>query len=58
MCTPVFSVWNALEGLTLSPLCLCRYSSLRTNLPRYIMSFSDFPLTVETMGEHSHDHRV
>lgn len=40
------------------PHCLCRYSSLRTNLPRHIMSFSDFPLTVETMGERSHDHRV
>ena len=35
----------------------CRYSSLRTNLPRQIMSFSDFPFIPEVMGDQSHDSR-
>ena len=35
----------------------CRYSSLRTNLPRQIMSFSDFPFIPEVMGDRSHDSR-
>ena len=35
----------------------CRYSSLRTNLPRQIMSFSDFPFIPEVMGDKSHDPR-
>ena len=34
-----------------------RYSSLRTNLPRQIMSFSDFPFVPEVMGDKSHDSR-
>ena len=34
-----------------------RYSSLRTNLPRQIMSFSDFPFIPEAMGDRSHDSR-
>ncbi len=34
-----------------------RYSSLRTNLPRQIMSFSDFPFIPEVMGDRSHDPR-
>ncbi|DBA97633.1 TPA: Flavin-containing monooxygenase FMO GS-OX5 [Trebouxia sp. C0006] len=33
------------------------YSSLRTNLPRQIMSFSDFPFIPEVMGDRSHDSR-
>ncbi|DBA84429.1 TPA: hypothetical protein ACH3X1_006062 [Trebouxia sp. C0004] len=33
------------------------YSSLRTNLPRQIMSFSDFPFIPEVMGDQSHDSR-
>ena len=37
---------------------LCfRYSELRTNLPREIMSFSDFPFTVEALGAYSVDPR-
>lgn len=36
---------------------MCRYDSLRTNLPRQIMSFSDFPFLPEVMGNKSHDPR-
>ena len=38
-------------------MCVCRYSSLRTNLPRQIMSFSDFPFIPEAMDNQSHDPR-
>ncbi len=51
---------NALCMLCKSPIIVtleCRYSSLRTNLPRQIMSFSDFPFIPEVMGDHSHDSR-
>ncbi len=51
---------NALCMLYKSPSIVtleCRYSSLRTNLPRQIMSFSDFPFIPEVMGDQSHDSR-
>lgn len=35
----------------------CRYSTLRTNLPRQVMSYSDFPFIPEVMGDKSHDSR-
>ncbi len=35
----------------------CSYESLRTNLPREIMAFSDLPFTVEAMGGRSVDAR-
>lgn len=51
---------NALCMLCKPPIIVvteCRYSSLRTNLPRQIMSFSDFPFIPEVMGDRSHDSR-
>lgn len=35
----------------------CSYASLRTNLPREIMGFSDLPFTPEAMGARSTDPR-
>lgn len=37
--------------------CMHRYSSLRVNLPREIMSFSDFPFIPDAMGGRSKDPR-
>ena len=37
---------------------MCRYSSLRVNLPRHIMSFSDFPFIPAAMGGRSTDART
>lgn len=33
------------------------YRDLRTNLPREVMSFLDFPFLPDMMGGRSHDHR-
>ena len=49
--------WQFHKRLVTLTCHMCRYDSLRTNLPRQIMSFSDFPFLPEVMGNKSHDYR-